>query len=272
MRIRHLPGKMVQLSNLRWPLWSTFILGWMRRDNSGIVPCVLPESTRLLQIPLREFYDSYWFFSESKRGRNELQFFLRQLRPGDILYDIGAFRGVYGAAAKAALGSAVSVYLFEPIEENFRAIEMISRVNQLQRFEIVPEAVGSTSTIRGVFDAKDCMLREGDASPRLRAVEMPATSVDLYAEETGVPPSVIKLDVDGFEMEVLEGAQKTLMQFKPRLWIELHPGFLAAQGRRWEEAIELLKSLGYTVFNFHRDYELPTRDIAFHVWCDSRES
>ena len=269
MRIRHLPGKLVQLFNLPLSLWGAFIRGWLQRDTSGIVPCVLPGSKRLIEIPLREFYESYWFFCESKRGRDELALFLSHLRTGDILYDVGAFRGAYGAAAKAVLENAVSVYLFEPIETNFRAIEAISRANEFEQFVIIPKAVANSSAVKGAFDGKDSMLREGDISPNLRIIEVPAISIDSYVKETSASPSVIKLDVDGFEMEVLAGASKTLARFKPRLWIELHPGFLTAQGRHWSEAIEFLKALGYTTFDFYNDYTLSTRNIAFHVWCEA---
>lgn len=223
---------------------------------------------QLLLVPVRDFYDSYWFFSESKRGRGELAFFLNRLLPGDVIYDIGAFRGVYGAAAKLALGNSVAVYLFEPIQQNLREIEAISQLNQFQRFQIVGKAVGLGTTVRGVFDEKNLMLREGDVGNAAVPMEMPSISLDSYVESTNVPPSVIKLDVDGFELEVLEGARKCLAEHKPRIWIELHPAFLSAQNRRWVEAIHILNSLGYKTIDFYDDYELPTRDIAFHVWCE----
>ena len=222
----------------------------------------------MLQIPLREFYESYCFFSESRQGISELRFFLNRIQPGDIIYDIGGFRGAYGAAAKAAFGDNVTVYLFEPIEENLRAIEAISQLNQFQKFEIVPKAVGAGGVIAGFFNKRDTMLRKGDLSDTSASKELVATSIDAHVEKTGVPPSLVKLDVDGFEMEVLEGGRKCLGRHKPRLWIEIHPGLLAAQGRRWDEAVELLKLLGYGTRHFYCDYDSPTRDISFHMWCE----
>ena len=269
MRPTSIPGKLIQLSQLPWPQWSQFIEGWLSREKSETVPCVLPYTKRLLQIPLRAFYESYWFFSESKQGRDELRFFLNHLRPGDVIYDIGAFRGAYGVAAKAAFADAVSVYAFEPIGENLKDLEAIRRLNQLERFYIIGKAVGVGTTVKGQFNERDIMLRKGDLPDGLMSVEVPATSLDAFTQDANELPSVIKMDVDGFELDVLRGAESHLTKYKPRLWIELHPNYLSAQGRSWDEAIEYLKGVGYKTINFYNDYDLPTRDIAFHVWCES---
>lgn len=261
-------GKLIQLSDLPLTRWSQFVHGWLRRQRSGAVPCVLPGSVRLIHVPLRDFYESYQYFSESNRGRNELRFFVNQLRPGDVIYDVGAFRGAYGAAAKATLGESVSVHLFEPVKRNVEAIEAISRLNQFQQFKIVPQALGGSTTIKGRLDQESGMLREGVASNGQLPVEMPATSMDAYVKETGISPSIIKFDVEGFELEVLSGARFSLAQHKPRIWLELHPAFLASAARSWEEAIATLKSLGYRAITFYDDYTLPTRDLAFHIWCE----
>ena len=267
--MKRLWGKLLQLSNLPLPLWSQFVQGWWRRKQSGTVPCAFPQSKRIVKIPLRDFYASYGFFSESKRGSDELAFFINRLRPEDVIYDVGAFRGVYGVAAKAALGDSVSVHLFEPIKDNFEAIEEIARLNQFQQFEIIPKALGLGTTVKGTLDPKDGMLREGKIPNAPAPVEIPATSVDAYMNETGLTPSIIKLDVEGFELQVLEGAHSCLSQYKPRLWLEVHPNALAAQGRHWKEVIENLKSIGYRTMNFYRDYDLLTRDLAFHLWCEN---
>ncbi len=268
MRLKLISGKIVQLSHLPVRSWSRFLEGWWRREQSGTVPCVLPHSRRLLNVPVRDFYDSYWFFSESKRGRDELGFFLNHLRPGDVVYDVGAFRGVYGAAAKTALGDSVDVHLFEPLPQNFRSIEEISKQNEFQRFQIIATAVGKDGTAKGVLDTKDGMLREGDTSDKLVPTEMPSISLDSYVEKTGIPPTIIKLDVDGFECQVLEGARQCLADHKPRLWLELHPDYLKAQGRSWEDPLSILKSAGYQTFDFYTDYHLPARNTPFHVWCE----
>jgi FkbM family methyltransferase len=260
-------GKLVQLSNLRWSRWWIFIRAWLRRRQSGSVPCVFPASRQLVQVPLDEFYDSYRFFCESGSGRAEIGFFLNRLRPRDVVFDIGAFRGAYGAAAKSMLGDAVKVHLFEPLPGNLAKLRTISALNHFQDFEIVGKAVGSGSAIKGTVDRTDAMLRSGDGGNAAGSVEFPSTSVDAYVAETGVIPSLMKIDIEGFESDLIQGASRCLAAHKPRLWIEMHPELLSAGGKRWQDLIEHLKSLGYAT-TFFRDYDLPTRDKVFHVWCE----
>lgn len=265
MNAQRLYGKLIQLSNLPLSSWREFIRGWWIRDRFGIVPCGLPKSERLIKVPLRDFYESYSFFSESKCGRDELEFFLTRLLPGDVLYDIGAFRGVYGVATKAMLGNRVSVHLFEPIERNLQCIEEIARLNQFQQFTAVGKAVGTGGCIRGVFHERNAMLC--DALNEHSLVEIPSVSVDSYVQDSKTPPSVMKIDVEGFELEVLEGARHCLKRDRPRLWLELHPTLLRARGRSWNNALEMVRSAGYETISFYRDKEQPTHDLAFHVWC-----
>jgi|GEM_PF-1381509 len=267
MRTNSIPGKLIQLSNLRLPQWWTFIKAWMRRRKSGNVPCVFPSSRQLVHVPIEDFYESYSFFCESARGRVEVGYFLDRLHPQDVIFDIGAFRGAYAAASKAVFGDAVTVHLFEPIPENIEKLRAICMLNHFFGFEIVGKAVGFGTAIKGAVDQTDSMLRAGSTASTAVPIEFPSTSVDAYVALTGAIPSVMKIDVEGFESDVLEGAQRCLAEHKPRLWIELHPEFLAAYGKRWQHIIEVLKSLGYAM-TFFEDYDLPTRDKAFHVWCE----
>ncbi len=268
MQKRSISGKLTQLSNLPLPQWAAFISAWWHRGQRGIVPCVLSGTDRMIEIPLREFYETYWFFCESRQGIREMTFFLEKLGSGDVIYDIGAFRGAYGAGAKAKFGETVGVHLFEPIQSNYEAIRAIKMLNRLERFEVVPKAVGRGDTIHGMLHGGDAMLRQGDSAEGLVAVEFPSTSVDAYMAESGVPPTVMKVDVEGFELDVLEGARNCLTIHHPRLWIELHPSFLEAQGRRWEDVTDLLKAIGYGTLTFFEDFDMPTRSVAFHLWCE----
>jgi FkbM family methyltransferase len=269
MNLRRLKGKYLQLSKLSWSQRRRFIRGWMTRKRAGLVPCALPHARQLVLVPLADFYASYAFFSETKAGRNELAFFVERLHPGDVVYDIGAFRGAYGAAAKAALGDSVAIHLFEPVANNIQRIKIISKLNRFCRFDIVGKAVGLDQILIGTFDRTDGMLRQGELPDKALPMKVPSISVDSYAKESGTPPSVIKLDVEGWECEVLQGAQKCLRQNKPRLWLELHPGFLKTKGRAWQDLINFLKSVGYQTVHFYSDFQSPTAKSAFHVWCDS---
>jgi FkbM family methyltransferase len=266
MNAQRIFGKMIQLSHLQPALWPKFLGGWSRRGRTGLLPCVLPRATRLVFIPLEDFYESYAFFAESHNGRAELNFFVRQLNSGDVVFDIGAFRGVYGVAAKAAR-NCVSVHSFEAIVENSRQIEHIARINRFQNFKVINSAVGASQSISGVFDAESGMFRDIEPKQMTPAVQINSITIDDYARLSGASPTVMKIDVEGFELDVLRGAKNCLMQYRPRLWLEVHPDILNAKGENWSRVMEFLQGLGYSTIEFYRDAQLRTRNLAFHVWC-----
>lgn len=246
-------------------MWQPFIRGWLGRLHRDSVPCLLPGTAKLLHVPLRDFYDGYQFFCETGQGRKELTAFLARLKPGDVLYDIGGFRGVYSAASKLKLGNEIEIHAFEPLTENNRAITRICELNSFTNVKVVPEAVGAGETVSGAVSSSDGMLRFGDSRPAV-AVKMHSISLDDYIQRGFASPSIMKIDVEGYEWAVLSGARECLERCRPRLWLELHPGFLQGQGKSWKELLDWLRSIGYTI-DFFWDYNLPAAKIAFHVWC-----
>jgi len=266
MRLQSLSGKWRQLRILPAGLWPGYIRGWLRRSQTGLVPLCFPHTDRLVWVPAVEFYESYSFFCESPHGMGEIGYLLSKLQDGDVLYDIGAFRGACGVAAKAALGDAIEAHLFEPLLKNQQAIQTIAASNRLSRFFLIPKAVGRGETLTGRVNTAEGMLRQGDADATPDSVEFPCVTLDRYVAESGTTPSVIKLDVDGFEFDVIEGGRATLEAARPSLWIEVHPKYLAAQGRDWKDLIALLETADYRI-EYFEDSEYPSRDISFHIWA-----
>lgn len=246
--------------------WWPFASGWLARKKSQSVPCLLPGCRRLLRVPLKDFYESYVFFCEHPHGLEELGYFLGQLKPGDVFYDIGGFRGAYSTAAIMRLGSQVSVHIFEPLPKNAKAIESIALLNNLSNLKVNPMAVGDGTPVTGGINEQDAMLRLGD-SVAAGKTDFPSVSLDEYIAEGNPPPSIVKIDVDGFELHVLRGAQKCLAQSRPRLWMEVHPVFLKAQNKSADDVLQLVRESGYHV-SFFNDFNLPSVETSYHIWCE----
>src|SRR6266576_3270940 len=181
MSFKSLSGKLTQLRHASPVCWAPFILGYIFRRRKECVPCVIPGCPGLLYVPVRDFYDSYAFFCEDPQGRRELAYFMGQIRQGDVLYDIGAFRGVFGAACKLKLPQGVSVHAFEPIKKNTEAIERIRQINRFADFAIVPCAVGDGNVLPA--NEQDDMLCAGDASKPSTPKEVRTISLDRYVAD-----------------------------------------------------------------------------------------
>ena len=261
-------GKFKQLSALPPARWGRFIGAWLQRHRTGNVPCVLPGTSREVDLPRRDFYESYAYFAEIKPGRRELRYFLGQLRPGDVLFDVGAFRGVFSLAAVTRFGADITVHAFEPVSTNLASLEKVLALNSISSVRVVNATVGDTEPLRGKVDLSTGMFTNSETFLEDGGALIAHTTLDDYVRETGVTPTVIKLDVEGFEAEVLAGGRELLTSKKPRIWLEMHPQLLAAKGQSETQVRANLESLGYRL-SFFEDYRLPTRNLGYHVWCEA---
>ena len=171
------------------------------------------------------------------------------IQPDDCVWDIGANVGFYTKLFSERVGPQGRVFAFEPSPANRGRLQ--DAVKGLDNVVIVPVALSDasgTAVLRQGDDSLGATSRLLD-SPVGAGVEVQVKRGDDLTAEGVLPPTVIKVDTEGFEVEVLEGLTRVLAS--PRLraaFVEVHFGVLAERGvkngpRRVEAT---LASAGFT--------------------------
>jgi FkbM family methyltransferase len=157
------------------------------------------------------------------------------LRAGDVMYDVGAHIGYVSLVAARIVGPSGRVFAFEADPENAARIAGHAEMNALPQVELIPAAVWSECRTLSFHRASASSSRntgaiadseDGDSSNGNIAVE--AVTLDRFAKDHR-PPAVVKIDVEGAEVEVLKGAEEVFRTSKPTLVCEVHHS-RAAQG------------------------------------------
>jgi len=177
---------------------------------------------------------------------------------GGLLMDVGAARGLISAVYCLAAEGATAV-AYEPAPGQARDAEQLAEMNGVaDRIRVRRAAVGTTpGTMRGREDALGLIdLTPADAAGTFD-VEM--TTLDEEAARLGTP-AVVKIDVEGFELEVLRGATGLLRDHRPLLLLELHLDLLERRGVRITEVTALLDGFGYR-FETSAGKPLPVRAV-----------
>ena len=180
------------------------------------------------------------------------------VKPGMCVFDIGAHIGYYTLLFAKCVGPAGCVVSFEPLPANFALLQKNVHMNNLLNVRLINQAAFSR-TERITLNVPDEQPNPGSGSMSgpggAKQCDVEAVSLDNFCASSLVFPDVLKLDVEGAEYDVLIGAQRTISQYRPKLFIELHhfdgvpdvpdahpvPGLLACWGYkvRWLERWQL---------------------------------
>jgi FkbM family methyltransferase len=173
--------------------------------------------------------------------------------PGDTVWDVGANIGVFAFSAAARAGTSGRVFAFEP---DLRMAELLRRSAGLQPpivapVTVVPVALGSAVALRSFSvarraSASNALAEYGQTQMGgiARTETVPAVTLDWLLTQLA-PPHLIKIDVEGAELEVLSGQRETLERIRPIIICEV--GAPNADG-----VTELLRAAGYELFDADR--------------------
>ena len=184
--------------------------------------------------------------------------FLKTVKPTDCILDIGANVGYYSilGASKATQGK---VFAFEPNTLLHPQIEASAALNNFKQIQIVPNAVSNVHL-------QDLHLYLSDAENKgMSALEIPenysgqkkiitCVTIDEWIKTQGIQKvDIIKMDIEGAELNALHGMKNTLLKYKPVLFVEVCNETLNRFQVTSEQVFEYIISLGYTAFAMQKN-------------------
>ena len=180
---------------------------------------------------------------------------LRQiLVPGDVAVDAGANIGIYSQFLARCVGPAGAVYSFEPAPENFERLRAAAR--GFSNMHILQAAVGERSRKAELYVSDSLNVDHRTyltPNSTRRSVQIEMVALDDYFNP-GQRANLIKMDVQGYELQALRGAERVLADNPGvKLLLELWPYGLKQAGANWVDLIDAITSKHMTISEVTRD-------------------
>lgn len=232
---------------------------WARPRN-GIMPVKLGEFDCRFHVRTPEQLRMVGKAATGHWRIEVIQFLDKNLRSGDVVYDIGSNIGICSVFAARKTGAGGQVFAFEPAAETYAHLNDNLQLNGLTNARAFRVALADYNGEAGLFTGDDLLFsslvtsRNGqEKSQSVRVVRG-----DRFREEQKLPnPDVVMIDVEGFEKGVMTGLRLTLSDTKCRAVIaEIHPTLLPP-GVTDDEILEFLSSCGFAKIDTLRWQGIP---------------
>ena len=195
----------------------------------------------------------YWCFVGDHQRDRSFQWSLAMIRPGDTVVDAGANIGLWALSAARRVGGQGRVIAFEPVARNFERLQEHVRMNEMTQVRCESSALSNQPgpavmyvRTAGHSGLASLVAHEGlDETTDVRRV-----TLDDYCAEHGIGRvDVLKVDVEGGELQVFEGAQALLGGPEaPLIMFEMDDRLAAPFGSSFGRVRAALAGWGYTVY------------------------
>lgn len=208
----------------------------------------------------------------------EIDFFAQRLRAleAPVVLDVGANIG-WHAARWATRVPRARIHAFEPSERARRYLDANLQANGVgERVTVVSQALSDQPGRGAFYECRDpaySSLQDTQRNPVAAQHEVDVGTLDEYCARVAVSQvSLVKIDVEGLEFQVLRGAERTLRRWRPDLFVEIDQRNLGAV--RAEEVIDWIRALGYRaqVFQFGRLVPAGAYQFWFYNYCFTAEA
>lgn len=202
-------------------------------------------------------------------------FLQQQVKTGMHIIDIGAHIGLFSACSSQLTGPLGKIICFEPTPGTFSILKNTLRLNHcdnvIARQAAVSDKEGTaTFYVSHTAGCNSNSLVKNKSGNELSVYDVQLVTVDSIVAEYAIHPSLIKIDTEGAELDVLQGGMSTFRKYKPIIILGLHPDFISQKGDSLEQIWDLLHQSGYKVKenkNSLTKSDFCSRTLLFDVHC-----
>jgi FkbM family methyltransferase len=199
---------------------------------------------------------------EYSKGINELpvqKAIAEHLCANDVFYDIGAHIGFFSLISAKMVGTSGHIYAFEPSIHNAKLIRQNVKLNNLENITIIEKAVSESEGVGKL------LLTDNPGGHTLEAVGNPeniagvsmvgVVTVDNMVFKRKIkPPKLVKIDVEGAEIEVLRGMDHTISKYRPIIVCEIDSKDKSKFDLKQKRIQDFLESKGYKIKTLKNSY------------------
>lgn len=203
------------------------------------LPFTMRQTTEMEKYRAASFWDK----------EPETLAWIQSFQPDDVFFDIGANVGVYSLYA-ASLYPGMRIFSFEPLRMNFEALQDNAKANGFGNIYPMRCAMGRQYAIVAFIaenreaGASGGQMIDQPAGPKIQVLSVDGLCYGKHAQihtrfERFPMPDHIKIDIDGQEMEVVEGMKRTLLSVKSVL--------IEVSSSTRQQVVDVMEASGLTI-------------------------
>ena len=213
-----------------------------------------------------------YFYSDSDSSFGLLNYIKKSV----VIFDVGGNIGQTALMLAQKNGSHGLVYSFEPFPDTYKKFQKNLSLNPALAPSVSLQNIALGAVPDELNMYQDCDTNSGanrmvpGNDDQLSVVKVPVTTIDIFISENKIAKvEFIKIDVEGFEMKVLEGASATLSNLQPDLFIELDDQNLRAQGSSATALCQYLQGYSYTIFEEGKNvpFDCNNYSSSLNIYC-----
>lgn len=199
---------------------------------------------------------------------------IRELKenPKCVVFDLGANLGYFSMLCSVTSGSKAQIFAFEPIPSNMAYLCKHLLINSIANVTPINVAVSND------FGLIDFSADNNSVSYTYKKgsnyygnknvnIKIGIISLDLITANMGVPiPSIIKIDVEGAEYDVLDGARKLIKDFNPKILLSTHE---VHESGVEDKCLNFLTEIGYNYKKIPNEFG--RTEGLNDYWCTSKK-
>lgn len=193
------------------------------------------------------------------------ELFKKFLKPEMVCLDVGSNIGYYVCLESQIIGNKGKIFAIEPSPLNFKYLEKNVKLQGQKNIELFNFACGNQDgQIKFLVSNRSNWSRVAsndliDAPPDaiIDTVKIPIKQIDSFVHEQNLEKlDFVRMDVEGYERNILDGMKNTLQTFKPLLQLEIHLFIMGPDATR--ELFDFFTNMGYVVIYYiPREMDVP---------------